>query len=345
MHKPELQLRLIINYPEALLKKFIKVLSLLLFVLTILPLRAAEPENFIPAKSPVIMRFAASRAINLPWLKEVAKNNKALKKINADLDKLKAQYNVEPQDIFAGDVWAAQIGKNAQSGDDFACYAKTALTREKFTGLIRQNSQNSKKFTCKSAVMANLQVYIIEPAKKEERKTVVAYLADDVVCFMPLTQKVETVLAESQKGIKNPLVDKIDRKTLFALNSDARKLDIPAKKSKLRTLNATADLIGAEQRDLQIKADLKCKNASTAMQLSMQIQFMYPGFVGMFFGKDQKLMESLIDALQVSVNEETVSTQFDLNADRQQAIVKYMSNPANRPKFNNNAVGPQVKNK
>ena len=56
------------------MKKFIKVLSLLLFVLAILPLIAAEPENFIPAKSPVVMRFAASRAINLPWLKEVAKN-------------------------------------------------------------------------------------------------------------------------------------------------------------------------------------------------------------------------------------------------------------------------------
>ena len=345
MHKPELRLRLMINYPEAVLKKFIEVLSFLLLILTVLPVNAAEPENFIPAASPVVMRFAANRAINLPWLKELAKNNKAVKKFNTDLDKLKAQYNITPQEVFSGDVWAAQTGKNAQTGNDFACYMKTALTQERFDGFVRQNASDSKDFTCKNAVIANTQVYIIEPVSKEEHKTVVAYLADDVICFMPLTEKSGTVLAESQKGIKNPLVDQIDRKTLFALSGDARKMDIPAKKSKLRTLKATADLTGAAQRDLQIKADLKCKNASTAMQLSMQMQFMYPGLVGMLFGKDQKLMESLIDALQVSVDKETVAVQFDLDAAQQQKIAVYMSNPANRPQINNNAVGPQVKNK
>ena len=317
------------------MKEFFLKCTALLLLFAAVTILAAEPESFIPADSPLIMRFNANKLVQMPWWKDAAKQNKSLKKIAVELDRIKAESNIVPADIFAGDMWAAQVGK-----EDFITLIKTNITKSRFIQLLEQEkARKGRKAAYKSSVVGGLTVYILGKSGEE---AALIYVAEDVMLIFKAELVSEALIASVLDKKANPLLKSIDRKALFALYGDAKKMQLPAKKSKVLRLAATAELEGASQRDLRINGKLVCRNEKIAMQLAMQAQFMYPGVVGMLFGKDEALSSSLFNSLQIVPEKNVITGVFTLSGDQQLKIVKYMSNPANRPNFKHDSAGAKT---
>ena len=302
-----------------------KIVLLFTFLLTIFTVVAAEPENFIPAQAPQVVRLNANRAVRMPWLKDLLSSaDEKCREITLLLDELK-KHGIESTTLFAGELW---ITRTAASDQAYAVLVKTALPEAKFAEFFNTQKNKNKNVELNVSTLAGHTIYISKyaPAYKAASGVPVfaVYLAKDVLAFMPLTDEANLQLTALKQGGGNKLSAALDRKSLCAFAGRA-----VLRKEKIRSIEAQFELSGQDQRNINFDATLVCKNAKTAMRKAMEFQFIIPSFGGLLFGNDEKLIREITDSLQIVPVNEKIVIKFSLDKSMQEKIIKYLSNPAN----------------
>ena len=293
---------------------------------------AAEPENFIPKQAPGVIRININRMLTSPELKEILDNNKEIKKlVDAVNDMLKnaSGSKLKLSDIFSSQLWIAQTGKKQK---DVTAYCKTALPEKVLQTAVSKNP------ACKVVDAAGKKAFVYERAGKN---LVVLYLADDVLMLSCLSDRLPQEVTASLQGGGNPLLSTIDRQMLAAGAVDMAAVT-GQRKPKIRFISGKLDFNKA--LDLTSQVILHCKSSQEALKMAMQIQFAAPGFIGMFFSKDENLAAALAEGLQVTPQNDAIIIDYSLKYTDFQKAVKYMSKAENRPLLpENKGVGPEIK--
>ena len=300
------------------------------FLLTTAVISASEPESFIPGNSPQVVRVNVNRIVQLPWFSNLFKAaDEKCREISLLLDELK-KHNIEPSVFFAGDLWITPIGN---TGKEFVILLKTALPEARFAEFFNAQKTRNKNLELDISQLNGHNTYTVKyaPAYKAagEKPFLATYMANDVIAVIPFGNESAAYINQLQADNNNALVKTVDRKKLCAMISNA-----VHKKSKFRSINATADLTGAEQRDITLNAAISYKNAKTALRKAMEMQFIAPSFAGLLFGNDQKLMEELTNSLQIVPIKEKVNVSFTLTKSVQEKITAYLAKPENVPALN-----------
>ncbi len=322
--------------PEAALKKIILgFITSLLTVLTLL--NAAEPENFIPDQSQQLMRLNANSIVKMPWLKKwLNMADEKCRETFLVLDELQKS-GIAPTMVFAGELWAAKIGKSDKAG---VILIKTALPEAKFAEFFKEQQNKNKNVDLSITTLAGQTVYIGKYAPGYKASSAepfaVFYLAADVLGIMPFTDESGILLTALKQGGNNVWVKNIDKKSLCAIifNDSNRK-------AKIRSTTARINLAGPQQKDIEAEAVLICKNAKTAMRKAMEMQFIVPSFAGLLFGNDQKLLESLTAGFSAVPYQEKITIKINLPETLQNKIAGYLADPANVSKLDIEALSSQ----
>ena len=312
-----------------MLKKLALYCTLLLVSATV---SAAAPESFIPANSPHVLRLNINRIVQLPWVRNMLGSaDEKCREFFLLIDELK-KFNIQPEQFFAGEVWATQIGNNEKN---FVILIKTALPEAKFAEFFNSQKNQNKNLELAVSKLEGRTIYTAKYAstyKAAGQTPVLAtYMAGDVIALLPFSGESAAHINMLKADNNNELVKAVDRKKLCAMLSQAAK-----PKAKIRSINATAELAGAEMRDITLHAAISYKNAKTAMRKAMEMQFILPSFAGLLFGNDPQLMEEIIRALQIVPDKEKITLSFTLTKSVQDKISSYLSNPANVPSLNIN---------
>ncbi|MBR2357181.1 MAG: hypothetical protein IKA65_04060 [Lentisphaeria bacterium] len=302
---------------------------------------AAEPEDFVPAQSPVLCRVDARKLLAIPELRElISSASQDGKKALSVVEYFEKNYNITPETVFAGQVWAAKTGA---ADTDAALYIKTALKEAKLAEIFADKAKNSKNFAFNATTLAGEKVYTIAPvnaAKEKQPPLAIVYLAEDVILFTPLTTTSAMTLTASRQGGKNPLLKLIDRRKLAAVYAQ-----MDGEKEKIRVFDLQADVKDPVKRDLTLFLNLTCKDKEYALQTAMQMQFMVPGALGMLFGNDPLLVSSLVNGFRVKPDGKKIVIRWALSKSDQTKLIKYFADPNNRQTLiNTSGIGPAVEN-
>lgn len=308
-----------------------KIFLIFACLLTFKAITAAEPESYIPAHSLQIVRVNVNRLVQMPRLMNILKAaDEKCRESFLLLDELK-KHGIEPTTFFAGDLWSAKIGSDDKA---YIILVKTALPEAKFSEFFNAQKEHNKNVDLKVSTLAGKRVYCAKYAEScnavAAGSTLMAfYPAEDVIAFMPLLDESEVLLNALNQGSGNGLVNAVDRKGLAAMAVKNIK-----RREKIRSINAKVNIAGSEQQDITAEIVLGCKNAKTAMRKGMEMQFIIPGFAGLLFGNDRKLMEELLGCLQILPVNEKIVIKVILGKSVQDKIAVYFSNTANIPVLN-----------
>ena len=284
------------------------------------------------------MRLDANSIVKLQWLKKwLNMADEKCREAFLVLDELKKS-GIEPTTVFAGELWAAKIGKSDKAG---VILIKTALPENKFAEFFNAQQSKNKYVDLSISTLAGTTTYICKYAKAYKAASAepfaIFYPAKDVLAIMPLTDESGIWMTALKQGGNNALLTSIDRKSLCAvIYNDAKR------KAKIRSVNAKINLTGPRQRDIKTEAVLICRNAKTAMRRAMEMQFMLPTFAGLLFGNDRKLLESLTAGFSAIPNQEKIMLKFDLPQAVQEQIAAYLADPKNVSNLDIDALSSQL---
>ena len=304
---------------EASLKKIAHIIVLLMTA--VLTVAGAEPEKFIPSQTPALVRIDMNRMVSSPALNTAIEQHDTLK---SRLDQVSEMFKdstgkkIRSSDIFSSQLWIAQTGSNSR---EVTLYSQTAVPEADLQALARRNS------TCKIANAAGRKVYV---STQSGNSVAVTYLAEDVLMISRWSEHLAQEITASLQSGGNPLLANIDRKDLVAFAADMTAAT-GKRKPKIKFICGKMNL--TKTQDLSGVVQLHCKNSKEAMKQAMKVQFVVPGFIGMFFSKDEKLAAALSESLQIMPQENVITITCDLKSDTIQALTAYISNPENLPRL------------
>ena len=298
-----------------------------------LPMRAADPADFLPAKSPALLHMDGARLARLQWIKEQVAQDKDLAALSAALDALYAKHNLSEKDFCSGSVYLAG------DEDKFAFYAQTnvkeAVLPALAADLFALDKNKDEKLSLDTKTIAGRKVYVFKRTVKktdadggadsDENELALTYLAPDVVMgFDPDDGEKLLKLAPG----KPALLAKIDRSQLLSLAVDAACDKDWSEQFSSAYLNM--NLTGANQKDLSLLADVDFPTKEKAQELGTQLQMMLPMGIGMLFGKDQKLAGELMQSWKVSTpSEKQLRLAVQLPEAVLKAVCDYLQKPEN----------------
>ena len=305
---------------------------------------SAEPENFIPAQAQGIIRADVSGLFAKPWAKKILLDANNNPDFAAGMAKIKGILGMEPQEVIFGNVYIAVSDPDVQSNG--IILANTRMTEANFAALFNAAAADkSCKFT--RAIVNNKTIYTVTPLKKGQEQLQDAismlYLAGDVILLGKAAAVNETLLQMLGNGNQaaNPLLKQINRTALVAVIIDVASLSGSSDQCQL--LTGTLDTRGNTLESLQLELLMQgiFKDKAASKQLAMQLQLMFPGLVGMIFGKDENLAMELAMALKVKPKKELLNVKYSISYATLKKIEKYLADPANRAGFGSaQSVGP-----
>ncbi len=318
------------------MKKISMSFAVLLFGFALLPLRGADPADFVPKQAALVFYFDTARVADAAWLKDLSKTQPDAADAVSSFEAICKKYNVSEKDFFPGALFVAGTDDDI---DEVGFYLKTNIPEAVLPKLVAEIVEANKgSVKIENRNVAGHKIYVFSDSAHPEKDAVaLTYLAPDVVLLFQLDDDNAKLIAGSKGG--NPLLKKINRKLLAALVFDTKMLGDDAKDLDLTFAEMTLNLVGANQSDLALTVDLDCKNKETVQQIGMQVQMMVPMFLGMMFGKDQKLSAALMQGLQIKPADQRLSIEYNASEATLKAAGEYLKNPANLPNFGQSSVG------
>lgn len=327
------------------MKKIFAVVLLGLLCCGTAVLRAAEPEQFIPATAPAIVRINVGDLLAKPWMKNVLAKAEANEKFAQEAAELQKAFGVPWHKLIVGNAWITMPDGNFDQKNGSVFLFKTPVAEAKLAQSLNA-AQTDKKFVLSKKVLAGKTFYISTPVRRNQQKTAeasaLAYLAEDVVLLCKAAVLSDEFVQQFNGKSANALLKQIDRSAVAAMLIDVA---AAAGNDQCSQVKGVLKLAGDKVENLSFELDLHgvFKDKNAASQLAMQIQLMFPGLVGLVFGNDDKLAMELAGALKVKTEKEEMFVSYRISYNTLLRIEKYLANPANRPASGRNqSVGKPV---
>ncbi|MFA6714302.1 MAG: hypothetical protein WCS27_02945 [Victivallaceae bacterium] len=284
--------------------------------------KAEDMINFVPADAEGVVFMDAARLLKLSHLQDLRQDNAEFNDGWKEFEAQLKSYGLTQDDLPSQVMMFFKSDADTQNA---GILALTKITEKKLLEILKINKD---KIDCTHKTFGGRKAYVIGQKGKEEDKAVVTYLKSNLVlicdddraedfCKNVGKTKNEKLMAADKKADKKALMY-----VLFANEKAAKpKADSntpqqnPMNVNPLENIDSAMialDLTGKDQKDLSLKADLKCTDAQNAAQMAMQLKT-FVMIMGMQMGQDPELGKAVTEAIKIDQKDKDIKVDISIS--------------------------------
>ncbi|MBU8901536.1 MAG: hypothetical protein KOO69_02235 [Victivallales bacterium] len=283
----------------------------------------SQAENlidYVPADANGIIAIDAERLINLPFLKSQRENNAEFdngwKKFESELK----DYGLTTNDLPSKAVVFFKVDAGTQNA---AILAITKITEAKLISLLKANS---KTVSFVEKTIAERKAYVITHKDKKNDQVLITYIKTNLVLicdddkaeqFCKSVGKIKNtrLIAANKKADPKALLNIIYTKEAKTAPPAAPAPGMPPVGGLTDSITSAVialNLIGKEQKDINLKADLEYTDPQAASQMAMQLKTGVM-IMTMQFAKDATLSKSVTEAIKINQKDKNIKINISIS--------------------------------
>ena len=280
--------------------------------------QAEDLINYAPANTDGVILIDSDRLINLSHFKELRKENTDFDanwtKFETELDKYGLKTNDLPSRVMV--FFKAEPGtQNA------GIIAVTKIPEAKLVELLKANKD---KVSYVVKTIADRKAYVITHKDKKTDTVVITYLKTNLVLICD-EDKAEQFCKTVGKTKNAKLIEankKADQKALVNIlfTKEAKPAapatpGMPPQQGPMDSIKSaviTLNLVGKEQKDINLKADLDCADTNGAAQMAMQLKT-FVMIMGMQVAQDPELSKSVTEAIKIDQKDSNIKIDISIS--------------------------------
>ena len=283
----------------------------------------SQAENlidYVPADADGIVAIDAERLLKLPFLKSQRKDNAKFddgwKKFESELK----SYGLTTNDLPSKAMIFFKVEAGTQNA---AILALTKITEAKLISLLKANS---KTVSFVEKTIAERKAYVITHKDKKNDKVLVTYIKTNLVlicdndkaeqfCKSVGKTKNAKLIAANKKADPKALLNIIYTKGAKTAPPVAPAPGMPpagGPADSIKSAVIALDLVGKEQKDINLKADLDCTDLQAAAQMAMQLKTVVM-IMTMQFAKDVALSQSVTEAIKINQKDNNIKINISIS--------------------------------
>ncbi len=289
--------------------------------------QAEDLINYVPADTDGVISVDADRLVNLSQLKELRKENNDFDSNWTKFESELGKYGLKTNDLPS----RVMVFFKSESGTQNAgILAVTKIPEAKLVELLKANKD---KVSYAVKTISERKAYVIKDNKTDagDSKTdtvVVTYLKTNLVlicdenkaeqfCKTVGKTKNAKLIAASKKADQKALVNILFAKEAKATAATASPAvpGMPPQGNPMESIKSaviTLDLVGKEQKDINLKADLDCADAKGAGQMAMQLKT-FVMIMGMQVAQDPDLSKSITEAIKIDQKDSNIKIDISIS--------------------------------
>lgn len=285
--------------------------------------QAKDLINYVPADTDGIIAVDAERLINLSHLQDLRKENNDFNKRWLTFESELQNYGLKTSDLPSKIIMFFKAEGGTQNA---GILARTKITEAKLVDLFKLN-KDKLSYTVKT--IAGRKAYVIAKKAKRDDTAVITYIEKDLVlicdenkaeyfCNAVGKTKNERLIAANKKADRKALIYILYVKNTKAKAAKAAPMGgnpIDNLESAIIALN----LVGKNQKDINLKADLTCIDVQNASQIAMQLKTLVM-IMTMQIAQNPGLSKSITEAIVIDQKEKNVKINISISENLLQQI-------------------------
>jgi len=290
--------------------------------------QAEDLINYVPADIDGVISVDADRLVNLSQLKDLRKENGDFDDNWTKFESELGKYGLKTKDLPS----RIMVFFKAEPGTQNAgILAVTKIPEAKLVELLKANKD---KVSYVVKTISGRKAYVITRKDKKADTVVISYLKTNLVlicdenkaeqfCKTVGKTKNAKLIAASKKADPKALVNILfakEAKTavppVVTAGKDAAKsaMGMPAGNpaDTVKSAVITMNLVGKEQKDISLKADLDCADANGASQMAMQLKTLVM-IMGMQMAQDPALSKSVTEAIKIDQKDSNIKIDVSIS--------------------------------
>jgi hypothetical protein len=295
--------------------------------------KAEDLINYVPADADGVVYVDAARLLNLSQFQELRKENAQFDEGWQEFEKQLKTYGLTKADL------PSQLMMFFQGTGDAQNAGVLAITKISEKKLLEILDANKDKVTYVIKTIAERKAYVLTKKDQENSKAVLTYLKTNLVLACD-DDKAEDLLKSVGKTRNEKLIAadaKADKKALLYVLYTNSKPAPPQDQNNpqmgmmggnplegIDSAVVALDLIGKNQKDVNLKADIKCFDVQNAMQMTMQLKMLIMGMSSQF-GQDPALGKEVTEAIKIEQKDKDINLEISISeelADKLKESVK-----------------------
>lgn len=280
--------------------------------------KAEDLINYVPADIDGIISIDADRLVNLSQFKELRKENADFDANWTKFESELGKYGLKTSDLPS----RMMVFFKAEPGTQNAgILAITKIPEAKLEDLLKTNKD---KLSYVVKTISDRKAYVITMKENKSDTMVIAYLKTNLVLICD-ENKAEQFCKTVGKAKNTKLIEankKADQKALvnmlFVQEVKPNQASAPQGMSmmpavdKIKSAVITLDLVGKNQKDIDLKADLECADVQNAEQMAMQLNMMVMG-MSMQMAQDPALGKAITESIKVAQKASNVKINISVS--------------------------------
>ena len=281
--------------------------------------KAENIINYVPAEANGVFKIDAERLLKLPLIEDLRKENKDFKDNWTKFESELKKYGLKTSDLPSKLIMFFNVGPGTQDAGVLALSEK--INEAKLVKLLKAN-KTTVSYTEKT--IAGRKAYIVsQKDEKNKDKVAITYIKENLVLlcdekkaeqFFKAVGKTKNnkLIASDKKADKKALASVLYVKTAKAAPAPAPGMTAP--QNPADTINSATialNLVGNNQKDISLKADVECIDKTNAAQLAGQMKMMTM-MMTMQFAQNQELSQALTEAIKVEQKEKNVNINISV---------------------------------
>jgi predicted transcriptional regulator len=301
--------------------------------------------NFVPAGAEGILSVNVSRVLDLPLLKELRKENQDFQMQWLQFEQGLKNLGLSVKDLPTEAMFFFRADKSMSGA-----VVRTPLNEKNFVALLNRDKSGKKSYSVET--VAGKKVYVLKgkqgnnPAAVD--KVAISFLAPDVavVAEKPQMNVVLSGISKSANKALRSNAAKVNREALawmvFKQKAQATPVQpgVPNPLSSVDTVGLSLDLTGKNQKDIDLNAEIVCKDANSASMMAMQAQGMLMMLTANAFQKNPALGNEIGKAIKIKPQGKVLSAKVNVPEPLCKKIRKYIEENKKAAPVGRPAAGP-----
>ena len=307
--------------------------------------QAEDMINFVPADTDGVVSIDAERLVNLSHFKDLRKENADFNTNWSKFESELGKYGLKTSDLPSKIMVFFKVEAGTQNA---GILALTKISEAKLVDLLKDNKA---KVSYEIKTISGRKAYVVSQKDKKADTVIITYLKTNLVlicdedkaekfCKAVGRTKNPKLIAANKKANKKALLNILfvkDAKTAPAPAAPAAPGMLPkGPMDSVKSAVIALDLVGKEQKDINLKADLDCTDAQNAMQMTTQLKTLVM-IMGLQMAQDPDLGKSITEAIKINQKDANIKINISISepllkkikaaaeAKKKQALARRMS--------------------